>query len=131
MRVLLVEDDAKMAGLLSRGLVEEGLIVEVAGTGDDALAMAAARRYDAILLDLRLPGTDGLAVCRRLRESGRRQAAVLMLTARDGDEDRLAGFEAGADDYMTKPFSFADLLAHLRALGSPEGGRPVSQREVR
>jgi two-component system, OmpR family, response regulator len=130
MRVLLVEDDAKMAGLLRRGLVEEGLIVEVAGTGDDALAMAAARRYDAILLDVRLPGTDGLAVCRRLRESGR-QPAVLMLTARDGDEDRLAGFDAGADDYMTKPFSFGELLAHLRALASPEGSRPVSQRDVR
>jgi two-component system, OmpR family, response regulator len=115
MRVLVVEDDAKMAGLLHRGLVEEGLVVEIAGTGDDALSMAAARQYDAILLDLRLPGTDGLAVCRRLSESGRRPA-VLMLTARDGDDDRAAGFEAGADGYMTKPFSFAELLVHLRGL---------------
>jgi two-component system OmpR family response regulator len=130
MRVLLVEDDAKMAGLLRRGLVEEGLIVEVAGTGNDALAMAAAHRYDAILLDVRLPGADGLTVCRRLRESGR-QSPVLMLTARDGDEDRLAGFEAGADDYMTKPFSFAELLAHLRALAPPQGAGPSQQRETR
>jgi two-component system OmpR family response regulator len=130
MRLLLVEDDAKMAGLLRRGLVEEGLIVEVAGTGDDALAMAAARRYDAIVLDVRLPGADGLAVCRRLRES-ERGPAVLMLTARDGDEDRLAGFEAGADDYMTKPFSFAELLAHLRALAPPEADRAAQDREAR
>jgi two-component system OmpR family response regulator len=114
-RVLVVEDDVKMAALLRRGLTEEGLAADVARTGDDALWMAAATEYDAIVLDVMLPGTDGFSVCRRLRESGM-WAAVLMLTARDAVEDRVAGLDAGADDYLTKPFSFAELVARLRAL---------------
>ncbi|MBA2642419.1 MAG: response regulator transcription factor [Actinobacteria bacterium] len=115
MRVLVVEDDVKMAGLLRRGLSEEGLSADVARTGDDALWMAAATEYDAIVLDVMLPGTNGFAVCRRLRESGT-WSPVLMLTARDTVDDRVAGLDAGADDYLTKPFSFAELLARLRAL---------------
>ena len=115
MRVLVVEDDVKMAALLRRGLVEEGLSADVARTGDDALWMAAATEYDAIVLDVMLPGADGFDVCRRLREAGR-WAPVLMLTARDAVEDRVEGLDAGADDYLTKPFSFAELLARLRAL---------------
>jgi two-component system OmpR family response regulator len=115
MRVLVVEDDVKMAALLRRGLTEEGLSADVARTGDDALWMAEATEYDAIVLDVMLPGTDGFEVCRRLRESGR-WSPVLMLTARDAVEDRVAGLDAGADDYLTKPFSFAELLARLRAL---------------
>jgi two-component system OmpR family response regulator len=115
MRVLVVEDDVKMAALLRRGLLEEGLAADVARTGDDALWMADATEYDAIVLDVMLPGKDGFEVCRRLRESGR-WAPVLMLTARDAVEDRVAGLDAGADDYLTKPFSFAELLARLRAL---------------
>jgi two-component system, OmpR family, response regulator len=115
MRVLVVEDDVKMAALLRRGLVEEGLAADVARTGDDALWMADATEYDAIVLDVMLPGKDGFEVCRRLREAGR-WAPVLMLTARDAVEDRVAGLDAGADDYLTKPFSFAELLARLRAL---------------
>jgi len=115
MRVLVVEDDVKMAGLIRRGLAEEGLSADVALTGDDALWMAAATDYDAIVLDVMLPGTDGFAVCRRLREDGR-WSPVLMLTARDAVEDRVSGLDAGADDYLTKPFSFAELLARLRAL---------------
>ncbi len=115
MRVLVVEDDVKMASLLRRGLLEEGLAADVARTGDDALWMAEATEYDAIVLDVMLPGADGFEVCRRLRESGR-WSPVLMLTARDGVEDRVAGLDAGADDYLTKPFSFAELLARLRAL---------------
>ena len=115
MRVLVVEDDLKMASLLRRGLLEEGLVADVARTGDDALWMAEATEYDAIVLDVMLPGTDGFEVCRRLRESGR-WSPVLMLTARDAVEDRVAGLDAGADDYLTKPFSFAELLARLRAL---------------
>src|ERR687897_329436 len=115
MRVLVVEDDVKMAALLRRGLVEEGLSADVARTGADAVWMAAATDYDAIVLDVMLPGTDGFDVCRRLRESGR-WSPVLMLTARDAVEDRVAGLDAGADDYLTKPFSFAELLARLRAL---------------
>jgi two-component system OmpR family response regulator len=114
-RVLVVEDDPKMAALLRRGLAEEGLAADVARTGDDALWMAAATEYDAIVLDVMLPGTDGFAVCRLLRESGR-WPPVLMLTARDAVEDRVAGLDAGADDYLTKPFSFVELLARLRAL---------------
>jgi two-component system, OmpR family, response regulator len=115
MRVLVVEDDVKMAALLRRGLLEEGLSPDVARSGDDALWMAAATEYDAIVLDVMLPGADGFEVCRRLRESGR-WAPVLMLTARDAVADRVTGLDAGADDYLTKPFSFAELLARLRAL---------------
>ena len=115
MRVLVVEDDVKMAALLRRGLVEEGLSADVARTGDDALWMAAATEHDAIVLDVMLPGADGFEVCRRLREGGR-WAPVIMLTARDVVEDRVTGLDAGADDYLTKPFSFAELLARLRAL---------------
>ena len=115
MRVLVVEDDVKMAGLIRRGLVEEGLVVDVAPTGDEALWRAAATEYDAIVLDVMLPGTDGFEVCRRLRADGH-WSPVLMLTARGEVEDRVAGLDAGADDYLTKPFSFAELLARLRAL---------------
>jgi two-component system OmpR family response regulator len=115
MRVLVVEDDVKMAGLLRRGLVEEGLAADVARTGDDAVWMARATEYDAVVLDVMLPGTNGFDVCRRLRELGA-WTPVLMLTARDSVDDRVAGLDAGADDYLTKPFSFAELLARLRAL---------------
>ena len=115
MWVLIVEDEVKMAGLIRRGLREDGLAADVAITGEDALWMAAATAYDAIVLDVMLPGADGFATCRRLRERGI-WAPVLMLTARDGVEDRVAGLDGGADDYLTKPFSFAELLARLRAL---------------
>ncbi len=104
-----------MAALLRRGLAEEGFSVDVSQTGDDALWMAQATEYDAIVLDVMLPGTNGFAVCRRLREAGT-WTPVLMLTARDAVDDRVAGLDAGADDYLTKPFSFAELLARLRAL---------------
>ncbi|HSE81932.1 MAG TPA: response regulator transcription factor [Gaiellaceae bacterium] len=115
MRILIVEDEVKMASLLRRGLSEEGLAADVARTGDDAIWMARATEYDAIVLDVMLPGTDGFQVCRRLREAGT-WSPVLMLTARDAVEDRVEGLDAGADDYLTKPFSFAELLARLRAL---------------
>jgi two-component system, OmpR family, response regulator len=115
MRILVVEDELKMASLLLRGLSEEGHAADVARTGDDALWMADAVPYDAILLDVMLPGADGFEVCRRLRERGV-WSPVLMLTARDAVEDRVAGLDAGADDYLQKPFSFAELLARLRAL---------------
>jgi two-component system OmpR family response regulator len=115
MRVLVVEDDVKMASLLRRGLVEEGVATDVTAAGDEALRMAGVTDYDAIVLDVMLPGMDGFSVCRRLREAGR-WSPVLMLTARDAVDDRVAGLDAGADDYLTKPFSFAELLARLRAL---------------
>jgi two-component system, OmpR family, response regulator len=115
MRVLIVEDEVKMASLIRRGLREEGLVADVAIKGEDALWMAGATEYDAIVLDVMLPGIDGFETCRRLRNEGV-WAPVLMLTARDGVEDRVAGLDGGADDYLTKPFSFAELLARLRAL---------------
>jgi two-component system OmpR family response regulator len=115
MRALVVEDEVKMAALIRRGLVEEGYAADVARTGEEALWMARATPYDAIVLDLMLPGRDGREVCRELRESGV-WSPILMLTARDGVEDRVNGLDSGADDYLTKPFSFAELLARLRAL---------------
>jgi two-component system, OmpR family, response regulator len=115
MRVLVVEDEIKMAGLLRRGLVEEGLAVDLAGSGEDALVRAGATQYDAIVLDVMLPGMSGFETCRRLRERGT-WAPVLMLTARDSIEDRIAGLDGGADDYLTKPFSLGELSARLRAL---------------
>jgi two-component system, OmpR family, response regulator len=115
MRVLIVEDEVKMASLIRRGLREEGMAADVAIKGEDALWMAGSTAYDAIVLDVMLPGIDGIEACRRLREAGV-WAPVLMLTARDAVEDRVAGLDGGADDYLTKPFSFAELLARLRAL---------------
>jgi two-component system OmpR family response regulator len=115
MRVLIVEDHPKMAGLIRRGLNKEGMAADVAGTGEDALWRAGATEYDAIVLDLMLPGIDGFEVCRRLRAEGV-WAPILMLTARDAVEDRVTGLDQGADDYLTKPFSYAELLARLRAL---------------
>ena len=115
MRVLVVEDEVKMAGLLKRGLEEEGYAVDMSGTGLDALWLASENPYDAVVLDIMLPDMDGFEVCRSLRAAGR-WSPVLMLTARDGVPDRVSGLDAGADDYLTKPFSFAELLARLRAL---------------
>jgi len=115
MRVLVVEDEKKMAGLLERGLKEEGHAVDVADRGEDALWMAKAVPYDAIVLDVMLPGLDGFATCRRLRDDDV-WSPVLLLTARDGVDDRVEGLDTGADDYLVKPFSFSELLARLRAL---------------
>jgi two-component system OmpR family response regulator len=115
MRALVVEDELKMAALIRRGLVEEGYAADVARTGEEALWMASATPYDAIVLDVMLPGRSGLEVCRSLRASGV-WSPILMLTARDGVEDKVSGLDSGADDYLSKPFSFAELLARLRAL---------------
>jgi two-component system OmpR family response regulator len=115
MRVLIVEDELKMAGLIRRGLLEEGYAADVAQSGEDAIWMAEAHQYDAIVLDVILPGLSGFETCRRLRTAGV-WSPVLMLTARDAVEDRVEGLDAGADDYLTKPFSFAELLARLRSL---------------
>jgi two-component system, OmpR family, response regulator len=115
MRLLVVEDDVKMAALVRRGLAEEGAAVDVARSGEDALWMAPAAPYDALVLDVMLPGIDGFETCRQLRDAGV-WIPVLLLTARDSVEDRVAGLDGGADDYLTKPFSFAELSARLRAL---------------
>ena len=114
-RVLVVEDEVKLAGLIRRGLREEGLLADVAVKGEDALWMAQATAYDVILLDVMLPGIDGFSTCRRLREDDVR-SPILMLTARDTVEDRITGLDTGADDYLAKPFDFGELLARLRAL---------------
>ena len=116
MRVLIVEDEVKLASLIRRGLRDEGMLADVAVKGEDALWMAGATDYDAIVLDVMLPGVDGFEVCRRLRSDGI-WSPVLMLTARDAVEDRVAGLDGGADDYLVKPFVFAELVARLRALG--------------
>jgi two-component system OmpR family response regulator len=115
MRVLVVEDAVRMATLLRRGLEEEGYAVDVAATGPDAVWQGVETAYDAIVLDVMLPGIDGFEVCSRLR-AAERWAPVLMLTARGDVTDRVRGLDAGADDYLTKPFSFAELAARLRAL---------------
>lgn len=122
MRVLIVEDEPKLAALLRRGFTRDGIAADVAASGEDALPRAEATDYDAIVLDLMLPGMDGLDVCERLRSSGV-WSPILILTARDAVRDRVAGLDRGADDYLTKPFSYAELLARLRALarrGTPE-----------
>ncbi|MEA2140264.1 MAG: two-component system, OmpR family, response regulator [Solirubrobacteraceae bacterium] len=115
MRVLVVEDEVKMAALLRRGLEGDGLDADVAFSGEDALVMGSSCDYDAVVLDVMLPGIDGLVTCRRLRALGV-DVPVLMLTARGAVDDRVAGLDGGADDYLAKPFSFAELLARLRAL---------------
>jgi two-component system OmpR family response regulator len=115
MRVLIVEDELKMAALIQRGLRDDGMAADVAGNGEDALWMAGSTDYDAIVLDVMLPGLDGFEVCRRLRGEGV-WSPVLMLTARDAVQDRVRGLDTGADDYVTKPFSLAELAARLRAL---------------
>jgi two-component system, OmpR family, response regulator len=114
-RVLVVEDEARMADMLRRGLSRGGLAVDVTGLGADALWMAASTQYEAIVLDVGLPDIDGFEVCRRLRADGV-WAPILMLTARDATEDRVTGLDTGADDYLLKPFTFDELQARLRAL---------------
>jgi two-component system OmpR family response regulator len=115
MRILLVEDEPKMAAVLARGLRHQGYAVDTAAAGQDALFQARVNDYDAIVLDVMLPGTDGFEVCRTLRQEGR-WAPVLMLTARDQVSDRIRGLDVGADDYLIKPFAFGELVARLRAL---------------
>ena len=115
MRVLVVEDEPKLRSAIRRGLSEDGLVCDVAERGEDALWMAGSSAYDAIVLDVMLPGIDGFETCRRLR-ADEVWAPVLFLTARDAVEDRIAGLDLGGDDYVTKPFSLAELSARLRAL---------------
>ena len=120
MRVLLVEDETRVAGFVAKGLREHAYAVDVAADGDAALYQAAVSQYDLVVLDVMLPGKNGHAVCRELRAGGFR-APILMLTARDAIDDRVAGLDAGADDYLVKPFDFKELLARLRALSRRSG----------
>jgi DNA-binding response OmpR family regulator len=126
LRILLVEDEVKMARAIRRGLEQETYSVDVCADGDDALRRSLDNEYDAIVLDVMLPGRDGFSVCREMRTHGR-WAPILMLTARDAVEDRIRGLDAGADDYLVKPFAFGELLARVRAMvrrGTPE--RPAT-----
>ncbi len=129
MRILLVEDEPRAAQMLAKGLREEGYAVDVIGDGKQAVYQAAITEYDAILLDVMLPLQDGLTVCRQIREEGS-AVPVLMLTARDAVEARIAGLDSGADDYLTKPFDFGELLARLRAV-IRRGGRPPTPTVLR
>jgi two-component system, OmpR family, response regulator len=115
MRILVVEDEVRLASLIRRGLRDEGLLADVAIKGEDALWMAGSSEYDVIVLDVMLPGIDGLETCRRLRADGVR-TPILMLTARGELGDRIEGLNVGADDYMAKPFAFGELIARLHAL---------------
>jgi DNA-binding response OmpR family regulator len=115
MRILLVEDDSRIARFVAKGLREQAYAVDVATNGEDALRQVSINTYDLAILDVMIPAPDGFEVCRRLRESGLR-LPILMLTARDTTDDRVRGLDTGADDYLTKPFEFRELLARLRAL---------------
>jgi two-component system, OmpR family, copper resistance phosphate regulon response regulator CusR len=115
MRLLLVEDDARIARFVAKGLREQAYAVDVTANGNDALYEAAINSYDLVILDVMIPGRNGFEVCRELRRAGQRMP-ILMLTARDAVEDRVSGLDHGADDYLTKPFEFRELLARLRAL---------------
>ena len=115
MRILVVEDERKLSSFIKRGLREANYAVDVADNGDDGLFLAQSNPYDVIVLDVMLPGCDGIQVCRKLRQA-HIDTPVLMLTARDDIEDKVSGLDAGADDYLTKPFSFPELLARIRAL---------------
>ena len=128
MRVLLVEDEPRIAGFIAKGLRERAYAVDVARDGEEALYYAGVNEYDLVILDVMLPIKDGYGVCRELRGSGFR-SPILMLTARDSVDDRVAGLDSGADDYLTKPFDFKELLARLRALSrrSTEIRREVIQ----
>jgi len=129
MRLLLVEDDARIARFVAKGLREEAYAVDVTGNGDDALYEAAINSYDLVILDVMIPGRNGFEVCRELRRAGQRMP-ILMLTARDAVEDRVSGLDHGADDYLTKPFEFRELLARLRALLRRSGELRAAQITV-
>ena len=115
MRVLVVEDERRLAGIIRRGLIEEGYAVDVVYDGEEAQYMAETTTYDIIILDIMLPKKDGIAVCKDLRTK-KVNTPILMLTARDSVEDRVKGLDSGADDYLIKPFAFSELLARIRAL---------------
>jgi len=115
MRLLLVEDDARIARFVAKGLQEQSYAVDVVANGNDAVYQVEINDYDVVVLDVMIPGQDGFATCRAIRAVGKRMP-ILMLTARDGVEDRILGLDSGADDYLTKPFEFGELLARLRAL---------------
>ncbi len=124
MRILLAEDEPRVAGFIAKGLREQAYAVDIAPNGEEALYFASVNQYDLLILDVMLPVKDGFSVCRKLRSNGLR-TPILMLTARDAVDDRVMGLDSGADDYLTKPFDFKELLARLRALAR----RPAEVRQ--
>ena len=132
MRILVIEDDVDLAQFLRKGLEEERHTVEVAADGETGLMLAVDESYDLLIVDVMLPKVDGLTLCRRLRERGNR-SPILLLTARDSVEDKVAGLDAGADDYLTKPFAFTELVARIRALlrrGGPHIGSRLKAKDL-
>jgi len=132
MRILVIEDDVDLAQFLRKGLEEERHTVEVAADGETGLMLAVDESYDLLIVDVMLPKVDGLTLCRRLRERGNR-SPILLLTARDSVEDKVAGLDAGADDYLTKPFAFTELVARIRALlrrGGPHTGSRLKAKDL-
>src|ERR1700694_5779226 len=129
MRVLLIEDDRRLAASIQRGLGESGLPADLAYDGDDGIAAALSAPYDVVVMDVMLPGTDGLAVSRQLRQQ-KVSTPILMLTARDAVDDRVSGLEAGADDYMVKPFAMRELLARICAPPHVPWVNPFAMREL-
>lgn len=129
MKLLVIEDEAKAASYLQKGLQENGFVVDVAAQGEEGLDLARSNFYDMIILDVMLPGRDGWDICRDLRQSGK-QTPVLFLTARDTVQDRVKGLELGADDYMVKPFAFSELLARVRSVLRRGPGRASDELMV-
>jgi heavy metal response regulator len=129
MRILLVEDDPGVSGFIMKGLTEERYAVDLATDGEEGFFMGDTIAYDLIILDVMLPKLDGMAVCRRLRAKGK-GIPILLLTAKDAIEDRVLGLDMGADDYLTKPFAFPELLARIRSLLRRGGGQPTTRLKV-
>ncbi len=129
MRILVIEDEKKVASFIKRGLKEKGYAVDVAVDGNEGLFQAKTNPYDLIVLDIMLPGKDGIFICRQLRKSNI-NVPVLMLTARDDVEDKVNGLDSGADDYLTKPFQFAEFLARVRALLRRKEGKKITTLKV-
>lgn len=129
MRILLIEDEKKIASFIERGLAEQRFTIDMAYDGEEGLYLAEINPYDLIILDIMLPGKDGITICRALREQ-RNNTPILMLTARDAVSDKVSGLNAGADDYLTKPFSFSELLARIRALLRRERNEKVDKLKV-
>jgi len=129
MRILVIEDEVKIAQFIKRGLKEEGYAIDVAGDGEEGHFMLSSNEYDAIILDLMLPKIDGLALCRTLRKEGN-QTPIIMLTAKDTVKDKVKGLDSGADDYLPKPFAFEELLARVRVLLRKKDSRVQTQLKV-
>jgi heavy metal response regulator len=129
MRILLVEDDTSLAGFIRKGLREEGYAVDLAQDGEEALLLASSAPYDLLILDVLLPELNGLGVCRKLRGQGSK-TPILMLTAKESIEDKVSGFDAGADDYLTKPFAFSELVVRIRSLLRRGSSQPIGRLRV-